>query len=186
MAFVDVLSEEVVETLDEQSLRMLKLEDIEQVKGILELYADIDVPREHIAVFQQHLLQRSDSWFVEVVDTGLIWLTNILPEFKADFNVIFWDRSFGADRRMLCRHVIATAIAEFDLTRVQSFTPVTNATLAEVALRKIGFVKEGVLRKAWRDKEDCDLIVFGLLREEAVAWPVVEALKVKYADKLLG
>lgn len=178
MTFVDVLDMPIESPLTVESLRPLRLEDLEQTRGILELYADADVPRENIVYFENHLLHRKDSWFVEVVDTGLIYFTNIVPTFKADFNVLFWDRRFGSNRRSLCQQVIATAVGEFELNRVQTFVPVTNKALAYTEMGKIGFSVEGTLRKAWRDTTDVDLIMFGLLAEE-VRWPVVDSLKIR-------
>lgn len=162
--------------LTEDSLQVLRLEEIEQIQEIIRLYTDIEVPRPHVEVFKQHLLYRKDSWFVEVLDCGLIYLTDIIPTFTANFHVIFWDKKFGADRRELCKNVLATAFAEFELTRVMSAAPEINATLAYTALKKIGFVKEGVLRKAWREVQDFDLFIYGLLAEEAKEWQAIPHL----------
>jgi RimJ/RimL family protein N-acetyltransferase len=162
--------------LSDDDLSLLKLTDVEQVQELIELYEEVDIPREHVTLFKQHLLQRTDSWFVQVADVGLIYLTNIVPSFTANLQVIFWDRRFGKNRRELVQHVLATAFDEFDLTRVQALVPESNAPLAKTELRKIGFTQEGVMRKAWRDEVDIDLVLFGLLRNEAV-WQSVPHLK---------
>lgn len=173
--YTDVLAERAGEGLE--WLRLLQLEDVEQVKDIIKLYSEIDVPRDHVELFKNHLLQRADSWFVDVSDDentplGLIYLTEIIPTFTAKFNVIFWDKKFGQGRRRLCQKVIATAFKEFELTRLSALTPEANRPLGEVALPKIGFHHEGTMRKAWRAPgvDDCDMLTFGLLRNEVSEW----------------
>lgn len=168
-------------TVDDLSL--LQIKDVEMAKGILEEYANIDVPRENIELFKQHLFQRMDSWFVQVGDIGLVYLTNIIPTFTANLQVIFWDRRFGKNRRELVKQVIRTAIEEFELTRIQAFVPATNGPLANVELRKIGFVQEGVLRRAWREGDDQDLVVFGLLEGESSTWQSVAHLMTSSAAR---
>lgn len=159
-----------------EDLSLLTLRDIEQAKDIVDKYAQLTIPREATELFKQHLFQRVDSWFVQVADVGLIYLTNIVPAFTANLQVMFWDKKFGKLRRELVQRVIATGIHEFALTRVQAFVPETNIPLAQVELRKIGFHHEGTLRKAWRDNADCDLLVFGLLKEEVKEWQAVHHL----------
>lgn len=156
-------------------LSLLQLEDLEQVREIIELYAEMDLPRENVELFKQHLLQRVDSWFVQVDEVGLIYLTNIVPSFTANLQVIFWDKKFGKNRRELVQAVLATGVEEFALTRISAFVPETNGAL-QIELKKIGFHHEGTLRKAWREAQDCDLLVFGLLSEEVI-WPTVPQLK---------
>jgi RimJ/RimL family protein N-acetyltransferase len=166
--------ESVPLTVDDLSL--LRLDDLEKVDEILQLYNETAVPRENITLFQQHLVQRLDSWFVAVADVGLIYLTNVIPTFSANLQVIFWDRKFGAVRRQLVQRVLGTAFQQFALTRVQALVPVTNKALATTEMRKIGFVQEGQLRKAWREEgEDHDMVVFSILRSEC-SWEPVSQL----------
>lgn len=160
-----------------EDLSLLRLEDVEVAREIVRQYTSLTIPRENVEFFKQHLFQRNDSWFVKVGEVGLVYLTNIVPTFTANLQVMFWDKRFGKNRRELVRNILATAFEEFALTRVGAFVPVTNRPLAEVELRKIGFVQEGVLRGAWREKEDCDLVVFGLLRDEAKLWGTISHLQ---------
>jgi hypothetical protein len=164
-----------VVTVDDLSL--LTLTDTEGVKELIDRYLSCEVSKEHVELFKQHLLQRLDSWFVAVNDVGLIYLTGIVPEFVANFQCIFWDRRFGANRRDMVQRVLATAFAEFELTRVSAFVPEVNHRLAEIELPKVGFKAEGKLRKAWREGAvDCDMHILGLLKEE-VKWQPVDHLR---------
>lgn len=177
MEYEDVFAVEEVSV--EEDIHRLRLDDIDQVATLIQLYSDIDVPREPVELFKQHLLKRNDSWFVEVGEVGLIYLTNIVPTFAANFNVIFWDRRFGKARRSLCQQVIATGMNEFELTRVAAFVPETNVPLAQTELRKIGFQLEGKFVKAWRDEMgDCNLLAFGLLKEEVKEWQILDQLMI--------
>lgn len=174
MEFPDVLAERAEANVDE-SLRLLSLKNLDQVQRILSEYERIDVPRDHIELFRAALLYRADSWFVETLDEdgdsiGLIYLTDIVPEFSAKFNMIFWDKKLSVTRRHLAQKVIATAFEEFNLVRLSAMAPASNRPLHEANLPKIGFKQEGLLRKAWRGKVDEDLYLFGLLRDEAKAW----------------
>lgn len=164
-------------------LHLLRLDDIEYVQELLEMYADMDVPREHFEIFKINLLQRVDSWFVEASNIGLIYLTNIVPGFTANFHVIFWDKRFGANRREIVRNVLATAFSEFFLTRITALVPETNVPLAYTELKKIGFKHEGVMRKGWREVVDVDCVVYGLLKTEAVEWQPVDHLMTSSAPR---
>jgi len=164
-----------------QELRLLQL-DGEKIHSLSRRYSNIEVPREHLTLFEQYLF-RADTWFVEVGDVGLFYLTNIVPAYAATFNTIFWDRKFGRSRRMLAQDVIATAFEEFELIRLAAFVPETSV-LAQVEYPKIGFRREGVLRKAWKEANAaCDLFAFGLLRDEVNAsWQIIPELRVGEAE----
>jgi hypothetical protein len=153
--------------------------DAEKMSELVSTYARTDVPREHVLLFERQLLQ-NDAWFVEVGDSGLFYLTHIVPGFLANFNAIFFDKRFGRLRREMAQIVLATAFVEFDLKRIAAFVP-ASSVLAAVELPKIGFMREGILRRAWRDVGgDIDMHVFGLLRGEARDWQVEPKLRVSY------
>lgn len=164
-----------------EDLSLLRLENYEDAEELVKLYSEIDIPREHTELFKHHLLARRDSWFVDVGGIGLVYLTNILPSFTANFNAIFWDRKFGKDRRSLAQQILATGMSEFDLTRVQANIPSSNVVLVDT-LPKMGFTKEGVLRNAWRDVNgDIDIVTFSILKRE-VKWPVIQTLEITSAS----
>lgn len=166
------------EQLTVEDLHLLRLDDLQKVEEILQLYIETNVPRDDIELFKIHLLQRVDTWFVEVADVGLIYLTDVIPTFSANLKVIFWDRKFGKERRELVQRVLATAFNQFYLKRVQSLVPTTNRPLAETEMKKIGFIQEGLCRKAWREGGvDYDLYIFSLLKNE-VKWETVAHLAV--------
>jgi hypothetical protein len=158
-------------------LNLLQL-DYSKMRELALRYGSINVPREHLALFERYLLA-GDTWFVEVGDVGLFYLTNVVPTYAATFNTIFWDRKFGRARRILAQDVIATAFAEFELERMAAFVPETSV-LAQVEYPKIGFKREGVMRKAWKEARGaCDLFAFGMLRDEVDAsWSVIPELRV--------
>jgi len=138
------------------------------VEELLVRYSQLPWSREHLNLFR-HYLFAANSWFVEVVGeapVGLVYLTNITPTFCANLNVVFWDRKFGKARREVVRAVLKRAFDEFELTRIQSWIPVTNPTL-QIEFRKCGMRAEGLARGAWRDENgDCDAVLYGMLRSE--------------------
>lgn len=163
--------------LGEEDCHLLRLDSFDKLEEILHQYRMLDIPRDALALFRYQLTEAKDAWFVEVGDSGLVYLTDIIPTFSANFKVVFWDKRIGKARRELMQRILVTAVREFELTRVQAFAPVTNAPLAEHVLSKVGFVKEGVLRKAWREEgEDVDVVVFSILREETFEWLAMPTL----------
>jgi hypothetical protein len=148
-----------------------------QVERILSLYSSLAIAKEHVELFKLHLLSRSDSWFVEVGEVGLVYLTNVLPKFVANLNFIFWDGKLGKDRRDCIRFAVTTAFDEFALTRMQALVPSANTPFL-VTLKKIGFSLEGTMRRAWRDASgDQDLLILGMLKEERPVCQTLAALK---------
>ena len=150
-------------------LRLLKVSTPEDVIKLLELYESMPFAKPSKDLFRADLLS-PNSWFVEVGDVGLVYLTYVVPRFIATFNVLFWDRKISKDRKEIIRDILAQAFDRFDLVRIAAFVPSTNEPLVS-ALRKIGFTIEGRLRKAFmQEAEFSDVVVLGLLKDE-VTWP---------------
>lgn len=155
-----------------EDLRELKLKDPEQVKRIAEMYNALDVPRENVLEFTHHLVNRADSWFVEVGDVGLVYFTHIIPRLDARFNLIFWDKKLTADRRELAKLAISAAFKHFALRRLTAVVVESNVPLRNT-LQKIGFTTEGVLRQSRIvGTEYVNTYHYGLLSEE-ITWPVL-------------
>lgn len=147
-------------------VRLLEIGSLDQVAAILKRYNSLTIPREHFEVFKWRLTTDTASWFVQVGDVGLVYLTEMVPGLAANLHVLFWDGSLGKDRVECIKTVIATAFDEFKLERVSAYVPVTNVPLRRV-LSKIGFVLEGCTRRGQKlDGKFIDLIQFGMLREE--------------------
>jgi hypothetical protein len=158
--------------LQPEDLRSLKLQEITQAEAILAKYNAMDVPRENVVEFAAHLLHRRDSWFVEAGDVGLFYLTHIIPRLSANFNMVFWDRKLGGDRRELAKLVLSKAFDLFALRRVAMSIAEPNLPLRKTAM-KIGFMPEGIVRQSTVIGDAYfDTYNFGLLREEAT-WPVL-------------
>ena len=163
---IDSGTEEVVlaYVLTPEDLHELKLVSLTQIGEIIAHYHLVDVPKEDPLLFIQHLTSRRDAWFVET-PIGLIYLTNIILDRDAEFNVIFWDQHLTHDRAAAVKSVLATAFERFGLPRISAYVPHTNAPLRRF-LREVGFVLEGVTRHGWSVEPPVDTICFGMLREE--------------------
>lgn len=152
-------------TLQPNDLHELKLVSLTQIGEIIARYHNVDVPKEDPLLFIQHLTSRRDAWFVET-PVGLLYLTNIVLDRDADFNVVFWDQRLTMDRAAAAKSVLATAFERFRLPRISSYVPYTNAPLRRF-LREIGFVLEGTIRRGWSVEPPVDTILFGMLTDEA-------------------
>lgn len=152
-------------------VRVLKTQSLEQLQGIFQRYIEISAkhpnstmpPRE----FGEQLFARRDAWFVELGTDGLLFLTSVIPELTANFNVVFWDSRFGADRITAVRSILETAFDRFDLKRVSALIPVSNEMLGR-KLVAIGFTHEGYVRRGWLGSYDANL--YGLISEDV--WSV--------------
>jgi hypothetical protein len=142
-------------------LRRFKVFSFGQVQDILNRYAEFAASHEMTTMppekFAEHFCARRDSWFVEVVDAGVLFFTEVVPGFSAEFHVVFWDRKLGSDRLDLVRTTLRTAFERFDLRRVLAVVPVTNRLLEE-KLRKVGFIAQGQLRLGWQGLVDATIL----------------------------
>jgi len=157
-----------------EDLHLLRFHSLDQIRGILERYDALDIPKVHRNVFMEHLTSRRDAWFIEVADVGLIYLTFVVPRINANLNVLFWDGKLTRDRREAVKSVLVTAFDLYELPRISAACPVTNMPLRQM-LNKIGFVLEGVARKGYVEPDGTyvDLVMFGVLDEEAKTWPAL-------------
>ena len=103
----------------------------------------------------------------EVDDVGLFFITDIYPNYQATGHFTFWDRRFRG-REVLLKTALKYAFKEFDFHRIITEVPLyTPATLG--AVERVGFVKEGRLRKAtWYQGEWWDVNLYSILREESI------------------
>ena len=101
----------------------------------------------------------------EVDDVGLLFITDIYPGYQATGHFTFWDRRFKG-REELLRQALRYAFNEFGFQRIITEVPLyTQATLS--AVERIGFIKEGRLRKAaWYHGEWWDVNLYSVLKEE--------------------
>lgn len=101
----------------------------------------------------------------EVDDVGIFFLTDIYPAFQATGHFTFWDQRFRG-REPLLREMIRYVFREFGFHRIVAEVPLYSApTLA--AVERVGFVKEGRLRKAaWYHGQWWDVNLYSILREE--------------------
>lgn len=146
-------------------VRLLKLADPEKVKWILERYESMNVPKMHPLVFYNALMHRRDSYFLEVGEIGLVWLTGVLPNNGALLDFMFWDGRLGADRVEVVKSSVLTVFNLFKLERLSARIPKKSAPVQRV-LREVGFKLEGTIRRGWAGDPPDDLLLFGMLKEE--------------------
>lgn len=157
-----------------EDIHILELRSLDQIRDIAEKYEALNVPKPPKMFFIDQLTAHKDAWFVEVGNVGLVYLTFVVPESNANLNVMFWDGKLTRDRREAVKTILVTAFDLFQLPRITASCPVTNNPMRQM-LSKIGFVLEGVARKGYRDVDGkyVDLVMFGVLDEEAKTWPVL-------------
>jgi len=152
-----------------EDIRPLKFGSLIQIGEILAKYEAMPVEKESNLVFLQHLTTRRDSWFVEVGELGIVYLTNVVIGRDADLNVMFWDRRLSMDRKAAVKAIVTTAFEKFQLPRITAYVPSTSAPMPRF-LRDIGFQQEGVVRRGWSNDPPIDSVLFGMLFDER-PWP---------------
>jgi len=131
-----------------------------------------DFVRGDFAAFVDHFVRQAGN---ELVPTGLIWevddvgiflLNDIRISHSGMAHFAFWDRRFSG-REALCREMIEYVIEEYELEKISVQVPVyANHTLQ--AVERIGFVREGRLRKEILYKGKWfDVNTYSILRGES-------------------
>ena len=134
-------------------------------------YCALTFLREHPTQFFTHLTRRLDAWFVDAADQGVIYLTGVVPHFTATANWVFWDGKMSRPRREIVKAVLKAGVELFDLPRLCGVVPAGNFAFCDT-FEKIGFIREGRIRKGWiGERELRDAVLFGVLREETSTWP---------------
>lgn len=154
-----------VEREEVEERKPLVLESPEFVEDLVTLWAELDIFKLNADWFRAQLFA-VNSYFEEVSDVGLIFLTDMIPGFTASFHCVFWDKQLGESRRQVMTEFLRDCFAKFKLTRIQATVPELNPPYIK-QLRKVGFVEEGIIRKAWREPDaDYNVCVLGLLKSE--------------------
>lgn len=105
--------------------------------------------------------------FWEVDDVGLLYLTDIRPEYEASAHFTFWDRRYRG-REELLKQMIRYNFEMLNLHRLVVEVPMYAPSLLAF-VEKLGFVKEGRHRKTmWYKGQWYDSAYYSLLREEVV------------------
>jgi hypothetical protein len=154
-----------------EDVRELTNVPLEKVQQLVMNYNALNIPKEPVLIFLQHLTARPDAWFVEIGHVGLVYLSNIILNRDADLNVLFWDGKLRKDRKAAVRAVIAAAFKQFQLPRISAILPSTNPALQRL-LGDVGLQTEGTIRKGWGIEPPVDSVYMGILKEEAT-WPVI-------------
>ncbi len=102
----------------------------------------------------------------EVDDVGILYLTDIYPVFQATGHFTFWDGRFKG-RELLILKMLEYVFEEFGFHRIITEVPFYAQPTMGVVDR-IGFVREGRLRKATRYRDEWwDVASYSMLREES-------------------
>jgi RimJ/RimL family protein N-acetyltransferase len=148
-------------------IRPLEIRNEEHLNEILRKYSRVLYSKLPQEVFTQHLLNDPQSWFVELRDAELVHVSGIIPGQAAYFYFYMWDSKFNANRREAVKSVLGSAFKIFGLYRMNALVTYRNRPMCDF-LRKIGFVREGQMRKAAADRDD--VFIFGMLQKEMPAW----------------
>jgi len=108
-----------------------------------------------------------------VVDdfVGMFYMTHIIPGEQADAHYSFFDRRHKG-RLRLVKEMLKYAFRHYEFVRINVWIPVYATEQAFKFVSELGFKDEGKKRKAARYKgKHFDVVLFGLLREEALNEP---------------
>lgn len=158
-------SDDDIRSAEVEHRRPLRIEDPEHIEDLVALYEDLEVVKLNAAWFRAQLLAINAD-FEQVEEAGLLFLTDIIPEFTANFHAVFWDRTLSAARREMMKEFIHDKMEAYGLVRVQATVPELNQPYIK-HLKKTGFIEEGILRKAWREPQgDFNVHIFSILKGE--------------------
>jgi len=106
---------------------------------------------------------RGLAW--EVDDVGLLYLTDIRPEFEAVAHFTFWDRRFRGRERLI-RTGLQLAFSHLGFHRIVAEVPLYAQSTIR-AVERVGFVKEGRKREAVKYKgEWFDTLLYSILERD--------------------
>jgi RimJ/RimL family protein N-acetyltransferase len=163
-----------------------KIRDEVECRQLYEVYNDLAerAPTDHdetfviepkLAAFREHGLWTSEKGLMLVVDqtNAIVGTVSFLRTTSLECDIGYRILRI-ADRRQGMMTEAVTLLSTYlfarfpEITRLQIRTAHDNEPSIRLAQR-CGFTREGVLRKAYSYRGHlCDLIVFGLLREESV------------------
>lgn len=138
-----------------------------------------EIPNDFISFAGRFLTLNSDKtvkatgliW--EVDDVGILFMTGI-TDHAACVHFTFWDRQLKG-REPLIKAMIKHAMERYGFERLEVSIGL-YAKAALYAVERIGFVKEGRLRKVMRYKgEWYDANIYSVLREEVESWEAIHS-----------
>ena len=172
--------------LQGKGIAIRRISDEAECRHLYEVYNDLAerAPTDHdetfviepkLAAFREHGFWTPEKGLMLVVDqtdamVGTVsFLRTTSLEFDVGYRVL---RTADRRRGMMTEAIMLLSTYLFarflEITRLQIRTAHDNEPSIRIAQR-CGFTREGVLRKAYSYRGHlCDLIVFGLLREESV------------------
>lgn len=101
-------------------------------------------------------------------ENGIVAFERVIPGRSATIHFVFWDRKVTGNEKFL-RELISRMFGMLQLMRVDVRVPERNRVMWRM-LERVGFRREGRLRKAFRTIGGihCDLFVYGILKEELI------------------
>ena len=149
---------------------------MERMKYLWEKLSGFDVlfndfVRGDYKAFVNHFIVQIDGQptpaglFWDVDDVGIILINDIVPFQSAIAHFVFWDRRFRG-RENLCREMLKYGFKTYKFRRIRVEVPLYAKHTME-AVERIGFVREGRMRKAvlWK-KEWFDVYMYSILPED--------------------
>lgn len=106
------------------------------------------------------------STIVLEVEGGILWLCNINWACSGEAHFAFWNRQF-VNREAAIRQCLIWAFLTFRLERIETLIAAYAQSTMRFVERKLGFVKEGVLRKRiLHNGVPTDVHIFSILKDE--------------------
>lgn len=113
----------------------------------------------------QNTLQNPYTVVLET-ESGIFWMCRIVYGVRGEVHLAFWDHRFvgKTEEIKLC---LLWAFLTYDLYRIETYLAAYATSTMRFIERKLGFKKEGVMRKRVLHKGRLiDIHIFSLLRDE--------------------
>jgi len=133
------------------------------IPGILD-----DFHKDNPQAFVQQLQSRDTVWLERTDGNGILYLTNVVRGLSATGHILYWDKKLRG-REQFTLDTLKWLTKAVPLLKVNVFLP-EFAKAAEAFTQRLGFRKEGVLRR-WSVSQGkpFDMLVYGILAEELMA-----------------
>lgn len=151
-------------------LDIAKMQDLwnkmNTIPGILD-----DFHKDDSQAFLAQLQAPNTVWLERTDGNGILYLTDVIRGLSATGHILYWDRKLRG-REEFTLSVLKWLVKVIPLLKVNVFLP-DFAKTAESFTQRLGFHKEGVLRR-WSVSrgKPFNMLVYGILTEELMAMEV--------------
>jgi hypothetical protein len=153
-----------------EGTRLIEL-DLQKADVLWDKFSDIpgvfdDLNRGRKDMFIGSLFSKDSVWIETEDDSGLFYLTKVVPGLHASAHVVFWDKKLRG-KEELTLDLVRFCMQNIPLRKINVFLPDFSKSLKHF-LERCNFKLEGKIRRwSLSDGRFFDVFVYGITYEEA-------------------